>query len=180
MYLAYSFEYPIADPFGRTVTWTLPVKEFEFINGGAERAEVVWRKIQTLSDNQIRFASDKSNHVDIRALDSLSDGRATELLKKIEARWEIDHPFLSSFVGSLAPPFVGKGDLAPALFAPIAAVEAIPFVGAAGEQVDPESVQSSSLLDLAMDASFAEFCPSDGSVVLRFHAIVAARADPAR
>ena len=162
------------------------VSELEFINGGAERAEVVRRKILTfcgslsqkersvlLSRRVSRSIPNSCFHhaVDIGTLDTLNDGRTTELMKKFDARQEIDHPFLSSFSGFFTPP----------TRTPITAVEVVPFVGApAGEQVDPEFVQSSSLLDLAMDASFAEFCPSDGSVVFRFHAIVAARADPAR
>ena len=163
-------------------------QEFEFIQGGAKKAEKVRKKIAALTKRmewdafaQHRYSyrprmgqavmwstfglfDEFSKSVDIISLDTLSDGKATEIVKKSEARCEIDHPFLLQFA-----PWV-------TLQTPIERVEALPFAGDDGDCVHPALVQHKPLLDLVKDASIAEFGGPGGNIVLRFHAIVAAGA----
>ena len=157
--------------------------DFEFIEGGAERAKEACSKIVALGrrnkDKHVLFPvqgrevrgsiwsncglfDEKSKNVAINSLDALTDGRSGKIIDEFAARCETEHPFLSQFATYWANS------------TPIENVEAVPFAGDDGDCVDPERIQYKPLLDLAKDASAAEFGDPDGSMLLRFHAIVAA------
>ena len=142
--------------------------DFDFIEDGAELAKEACSKIRSLDSkilSRCGLFDEKSKNIDIRSLDALSDGKAAKLIEKFEAACEIEHPFLFQFARWRS-----------SSNSPIESVEAVPFAGDDGKSVDPEQIQFKSLLDLAKDASIAEF--GDPGILLRFHVIVAATPAP--
>ena len=155
--------------------------DFEFLEGGVERAKEACMKIKALeSCSRFGLFAKISKNIDDGYLNALSDGKAAKLIEKFEAKCATEHPFLSQFarwwsiyaenqIRGLPIRIRGPRPT------PIKRVEAVPFAGDDDDCVDPKLVQNKSLLDLAKDASIAEFGggSDDGCIVLRFHAIVA-------
>lgn len=154
---------------------------FELVRGGTERAHEICGMIQKLfsfseqvNGPQFRVISEQGagmssemsmelDHLVDVVLDSILDGKCTELINKLGAKWEREWPFHAQFARRYSLTSIER-------------LEALPFAGGDGTEVDPVLIQEKKLLDLAKDEGSVEF-DEDGGILLRFHAIVAA--DPA-